>query len=307
MKIKKWKRRPSLARRRAVAGYMFILPFIIGFCSFVLIPLVKSLIFSVNDLEVSPAGFDLVSKGMSHYKSAFVEHNTFVRITVESVLQMVRTVPLVIIFSFFAANLLNQEFRGRTAARAIFFLPVILTTGIIIAIENSDLMLNMLKAGFEAETGQTTSNILGTIELRNLLRQTKLDPKFVEYILSAVDGVYDIVIASGVQILIFLAGLQSISPSLYEASNIEGATGWENFWKITFPMVSPLILVNMVYTIIDTMTKPNNQVMTLIHETAFRQNAYGLSAALSWIYFIVVILALGIPVAIISRFVFYHE
>ena len=137
--------------------------------------------------------------------------------------------------------------------------------------------------------------------------QSGLPPQLVLYVIAAIDQIYDIIISSGVQILIFLAGLQTISPSLYEASNIEGATGWENFWKITFPMVSPLILVNILYSVIDNFTHPANQVMQMIRDIAFFRNEYGLSATLAWIYFLVIFVILTIVMWVISRNVFYQE
>lgn len=121
------------------------------------------------------------------------------------------------------------------------------------------------------------------------------------------DRIYEIVSASGVQILVFLAGLQSISPSLFEASNIEGATGWENFWKITFPMVSPLILVNTVYSIIDSLTNSSNVVMGMIRDTAFASNDFGLSSAMAWLYFLAILAIVGIVVKLVSKVVFYYE
>jgi ABC-type sugar transport system permease subunit len=139
------------------------------------------------------------------------------------------------------------------------------------------------------------------------LLQTRLSTRFIDYIVSAVDRIYDIVSASGVQILIFLAGLQSISPSLFEASNIEGATGWENFWKITFPMVSPLILVNTVYSVIDSLTNSNNTVMELIRDTAFASQDYGMSSAMAWIYFMAILVIVGLVMWIISKLVFYYD
>ena len=127
----------------------------------------------------------------------------------------------------------------------------------------------------------------------------------VEMVTGFVDRVYEVINLSGIQILIFLTGMQSISPSLYEASDIEGATAWENFWKITFPMVSPLILTATVYTIIDSFTASSNQVMETIKSTAFTRQEFGLSSAMSWIYFGAILLCLAVLVFITSRFIRY--
>jgi len=154
-------------------------------------------------------------------------------------------------------------------------------------------------------TGASPSGLLQSIELKVMLMDVGVSETIVNYLTSAVDRIYEIITQSGVQILIFLAGLQSISPSLYEASKIEGATGYEAFWKITFPMVSPLILTNLVYTIIDSFM--NNAITQMINTTAFQTLDFGLSSAMSWIYFGLIAVILAVSTYIVSRRVFYHD
>lgn len=300
---KKKRRGLNLNRKRAMMGYLFVLPFIIGLITFFLVPLIQSFIFSINKLDVVEGGYNLLPVGLSNYNRALRVHATYARDLVESVLYMLTNVPLIIIFSFFAANLLNQKFKGRSLARAIFFLPVILTSGVMLVIDSGDLLQSSL--GMTQTDGQ--EGAFRAVELARLLLRSRLSPTFIDYIISAVDRIYEIVSASGVQILVFLAGLQSISPSLFEASNIEGATGWENFWKITFPMVSPLILVNTVYSIIDSLTNSSNVVMGMIRDTAFASNDYGLSSAMAWLYFLAILAIVGIVVKLVSKVVFYYE
>lgn len=300
---KKKRRGLNLNRKRAMIGYLFVLPFIIGLITFFLVPLIQSFIFSINKLEVVEGGYNLLPVGLSNYNRALRVHATYARDLVESVLYMLTNVPLIIIFSFFAANLLNQKFKGRSLARAIFFLPVILTSGVMLVIDSGDLLQSSL--GMTQTDGQ--EGAFRAVELARLLLRSRLSPTFIDYIMSAVDRIYEIVSASGVQILVFLAGLQSISPSLFEASNIEGATGWENFWKITFPMVSPLILVNTVYSIIDSLTNSSNVVIGMIRDTAFASNDFGLSSAMAWLYFLAILAIVGIVVKLVSKVVFYYE
>ncbi|HOL91067.1 MAG TPA: sugar ABC transporter permease [Clostridiales bacterium] len=300
---KKKRRGLDLTRKRAAMGYLFVLPFIIGLITFFLVPLVQSFIFSLNKLEVAEGGYNLIPMGFENYNRALRVHASYVRDLWESVRYMIANVPLIIIFSFFAANLLNQKFKGRSLARAIFFLPVIVTSGVILVVDSGDLLQSSL--GMTQTDG--TEGAFRAVELARLLLQTRLSERFIDYIIGAVDAIYDIVSASGVQILVFLAGLQSISPSLFEASNIEGATGWENFWKITFPMVSPLILVNTVYTIIDLLINSSNTVMELIRDTAFASQDYGMSSAMAWIYFAAILLIVGLVMWIVSKLVFYYD
>jgi len=297
------KKRLSLTGKRAMMGYVFVSPYIIGLITFFMVPIVRSFIFSLNRFEVVQDGFELIPVGFEYYRRALLVHPNFTRNLVESILDMVANVPLIIIFSFFAANLLNQKFKGRSAARAIFFLPVILMSGVMRVVDSGDL----LQSSLGLTQTDAAQGSFQAIQLARLLFQARLDPRFIEYIISAVNRIYEIVSASGVQILIFLAGLQSIPPSLFEASNIEGATGWENFWKITFPMVSPLILVNTIYTVIDTLTNSSNSVMELIRNIAFAQNNYGFSAAMAWIYFASIMIVVLAITGIISRTVFYQE
>ncbi|MFW5787841.1 MAG: carbohydrate ABC transporter permease, partial [Halanaerobiales bacterium] len=216
---------------------------------------------------------------------------------------MIVNVPFIIGFSFFAALILNQKFKGRLMARTVFFLPVIYSAGIILRMENTD-YLSQLMMGAE-EAGNTLA--FSGASLRNLLNQLNIPPTIINYILLAVDRIPVIIRSSGIQILIFLAGLQAIPSSIYESAKVEGSSAWESFWLITLPMLSPVILVNMVYSIVDFFTSPENELIDLIRDTAFRGAGYGASMAMALSYFLILILCLGIIFKIISRYVFYHE
>lgn len=301
----KW--RLSLTGKEAVSGLLFIIPFLVGFF-FIFLPLiVESLQFSFSDMQVTNEGYVLTqtsNHGLGNYIKAFAIDPDFNLMLLSSIGQILVQVPLVLIFSFFAANLLNQKFHGRTAARSIMFLPVIISSGVIIALESSDLLVSTMSETTDLSGGELASalNVMGF-----LTEYTALPAAVISLLATAVQGLYDIVIASGVQILIFLAGLQSISPSLYEAFSMEGATQWENFWKITFPMISPLILVNSVYTVIDLFTNENNMMMTEIKNTIFTEIDYGYGSAMAWIYFVCIALLLLIVGGLISKHVFYYD
>ncbi|MCR5823915.1 MAG: sugar ABC transporter permease [Lachnospiraceae bacterium] len=305
-KIVQGKWRLSLVGREALAGLLFASPFLIGFFFLFLPMVIKSISFSFSNMTVEQNGYVLTKaakNGFEHYIRALTIDPDFNRQLLESVVSMFTKVPIILIFSFFTANLLNQKFHGRTVARSILFLPVILTSGVVLGLESSDLLLSTLSP---AElSGTDFSTILNVSGL--LLKYTDLPASAINFLANAVNGIYGIIIASGVQILIFLAGLQSISPSLYEASSMEGATAWENFWKITFPMISPLILVNSIYTIIDSFTSGSNEMMKMIKNTIFGEVKYGLGSAKAWIYFICIGVILLIVGGIISRHVFYND
>lgn len=305
--IRKKKRSIGLEKKQARSGLLFVTPFIVGLLIYFIVPVVQSLQFSFSDITVTGTGFDQEFIGWQNYVRAFTIDPNYRQLLVTAVIEMVTNVPLIVIFAFFAATLLNRAFPGRGVARTIFFLPVILTSGVILAIENSDMLLGMAQQTI-SPTGEVVSNTgFQSLQLRTILLETNLSPQFVSYLTGAIDSIYNVITASGVQILIFLAGLQGIPASLYEAAVVEGATAWESFWKITFPMVSPLILVNVVYSIVDSFTKPTNEMMVAIQNTAFDLSYYGYSAAMAWIYFLVVLVMLGIVSLVISRYIYYNQ
>ncbi len=298
----------TLRGKEAIAAYVFLIPFLIGLFGFFLPTIVQSIRFSLSDMSVGANGYELTKAaegGFAHFKRALLVDPNFNRELLISVRDMFVQVPLILVFSFFVANLLNQKFKGRALARSIFFFPVILTSGVILDVEKADLLINMINGQDMSAVQNQASAMLNVGSL--LLRYTELPVSIVMYLTQAVTTIYDVAISSGVQILIFLAGLQSISPSLFEASMIEGATGWENFWKITFPMISPLILVNSLYTIIDSFTKPSNEMMTKIQDTIFSSVQYGYGSAMAWIYFASIILIIAVVGGIVSKRVVYTE
>lgn len=300
------KKKKTLAFKNAVAGYLFILPFILGFVLFLVIPLAQSLQMCFSDVNPDPGagGFTMTWAGLKNFRNAFLVDAEFVPALIKELLRMLGNVPSTLIFSFFVALLLNQNFKGRGAVRAIFFLPVILSSGVIVGIENSNTLLRDMQDVIEHTSNDTS--VTGVLE--SILVTTDNSPisTMFNVVFSIINNVYDIAIASGIQIIIFLSGLQTISPSMFEAAKIEGCTAWECFWKITLPMVSSMILVNIVYTVIDFFLKSDNTVMEKISAEVGKLN-YGFSSAMAWVYFLCVVIALGIVSLIISRRVYYYE
>ncbi|MFC5468912.1 carbohydrate ABC transporter permease [Cohnella suwonensis] len=297
----------SFQQKKALTGMLFLTPWVLGFVFFFMVPLVNSIIYSFNDMQASDNGYTLTFEGWSNFHQALYVDATYVRNLTKVVGEMVVNVPLIIIFSLFIAVLLNQKFIGRSLSRAIFFLPVILASGVMLSINNAGFMQQIMDANLVTNNpeGGSVNGFLQSVELKNMMLDIGVNESIVNYLTGAVDRIYEIISQSGVQIIIFLAGLQSISPSLYEASRMEGATGYEAFWKITFPMVSPLILTNLVYTIIDSFM--NNKVTQQIDTTAFKTLDFGLSSAMAWIYFAIVAAILAVSTFIVSRKVFYHD
>lgn len=302
----KKQKQKTLERGNAIAGLLFVLPFIFGFIVFLLYPLAQSLWMSFCEVTPSPNGlvykFLGFSKSSNYYRMLFVDdkYSTFLW---DEVKHMLFFVPGILVFSFFIALLLNQEFKGRTFVRAVYFLPVILASGVMLGVESSNSLLNGIKDLIKEDNSATSI----TTTLESILLQGETASKFFQYIIDIVGQVYDVAISSGIQIVIFLSGLQTISPSMYEAAKIEGCTSWESFWKITFPMIGSMILVNVVYTFVDFFTKNNSNLMNYIQTTLLNKFDYGMTSAMSWVYFLIIAAFLGIVFAIGSRTVYYYD
>lgn len=303
MAVKKTKRKQNLRFKNAVAGYLFILPFILGFLCFMLYPMLDSIRMSFSTVEVNTGAgyFNMTFAGLENYRKAFLVDREFRQLLVGELKGLIE-VPAILIFSFFVAMLLNQKFKCRGFIRAIFFLPVILSSGVLVGLEYS----NTLLQGMEEVIKEESQNNSITSTLEDILMSSDMFSGYYDFLFQIVNKIYDIAISSGIQIIIFLSGLQTISPSMYEAAQIEGCTAWESFWKITFPMVSSLILVNVVYTIVDFFVRTDNEVMQRISKETLNMK-YDFSSAMAWSYFACVILILAIVYALISRLVYYYE
>lgn len=293
----------GLQRRKAISGYLFISPFIIGFLVFMIQPFCQSLYMSFCEVQVSAGSFKMVRNGIYNYRQALAVDPDFVRLLTEEITRMVVESLAIMVFSFFVALILNQQFKGRALVRAVFFLPVILSSGVILGLETNNSLMDSLNVSIE----DATTGISVTGALEEILRTAGVGVKAFEEVFKLIDKIYDIAIASGIQIIIFLSGLQTISSSMYEAADIEGCTKWESLWKITFPMISSLFLVNWIYTVIDFCMRSDNEVIEKIQKVMVDQINYGFSSAMSWIYFGVVMAFVGISALIISKGVYYYD
>ncbi|MBQ9489798.1 MAG: sugar ABC transporter permease [Lachnospiraceae bacterium] len=293
----------GLQKRKAISGYIFISPFLIGFMVFMVKPLVQSLYMSFCDVQIAAGVINPVFKKLEQYKFALTVDPNFNRLLVEEFTRMLTNSLAIMVFSFFVSLILNQEFKGRAIVRAIFFLPVILSSGVIIGLETN----NSLMAQLQANIQEAASGVSITATLESVLRTAGVGVRAFEEVFKLIDGIYDVAIASGIQIIIFLSGLQTISASMYEAADIEGCTAWESLWKITFPMISSMFLVNWVYTIIDFCMRSDNQVIDKINTVMITDINYGLASAMSWIYFAIVMAFVGITSLLISKGVYYYD
>lgn len=295
----------GLQRRKAVTGYIFILPFIIGFLLFMVKPFVHSFYMSFCDVEMGEGEFKMVWAGLKNFHWTFLADPEYTRKLTTEITRMSIYSVAIMVFSFFVALILNQKFRGRTFVRAVFFLPVILSSGVMLGLEiNNSLMKNLQET--VAAAGEA-SGISITTAMKEILKTSGVGVKAFEKVFEVIDNIYTVAIASGIQIIIYLSGLQTIPTSMYEAADIEGCTKWESLWKITFPMISSLFLVNWIYTVIDFCMRSDNEVIRKILKTFQQEIKYGYASAMSWSYFLIVIVIVGITSLIISRRVYYYE
>ena len=311
IKATKKRRAASLDKRKARAGYFFVLPFLVGFIAIYLPMIWDSIVYSFSRVTIVPGEGSITEfVGWENYREALFVNPDFVKTLISGIKELAFDIPAIILFSLFMAVLLNQKMAGRAAFRAIFFVPVILSTGLMETIDAANIVGDMMEDESGIANGtesSTAAEIVSAIDIEVLFSGMKVGTELVTYVTTMINNIYDIVNRSGVQMLIFLAGLQSISPAIYESCSIDGATGWETFWKITFPMISPMILVNSVYTIIDSFTTNQNTVMKFIDTVYTQSNGKEISSAMSWMYFLIVILIVAIVAAIASAFVFYQR
>lgn len=299
------KRHLTLAQKKSVAGLLFIAPWLIGFVIYYVRSLFLTFRFSLSEVNIAQTGgLNIVWSGLENFRYALLEHATFNQVFVNSLVDMLIDVPFIIFFSLFIAMLLNSRFKGRGLVRVIFFIPILLGSGAILetltlATENIQQGAGAMAAELAMPSGVNVDYFIG------IFIDLGLPMLLLDYIVGLVARIYEIVRASSVQTVIFLAALQSISPSLYEVSKIEGATTYETFWKVTFPMVTPLILTNVVYTIVDSYT--NSEVVTQAYDTAFTLYDYGLSSAMSTLSTLVVCVILTVVCMLISKKTFYYN
>ena len=307
---KKRKKIASLDRRKARSGWFFILPFLIGFVVIYLPMIYDSIVMSLSEIHMAEAGmggYTLEFVGFQNYIDAFSSDPLFAKRLVEGLQTLAFDIPSILIFSLFMAVMLNQKMAGRAIFRSIFFVPVIISTGIMESIAAQDILNNYMGSteGIDDGSGSSAATeLVSSMDLKLLFANMKVGTGVVDYVVEAINNIFNIVNRSGVQMLIFLSALQSINPAIYESCKIDGATSWETFWKITFPMISPMILVNGIYTIIDSFTNSQNVVMAYIADT-YSKGSEVLSSAMAWIYFLIVIVVVAIIGAIFSAFVFY--
>ena len=296
----------SLERKKSLFGYVFVSPIIIGMIAIYIPVLVQSCIYSFTE-NAGRYGEDYKFVGWQNYHDALFVESGFLQNVYSSTVALLPQIFIILIFAFFMANILNQNFRGRSVARVIFFIPVVLSTGIVTYFDNLSSMTDIYEGGDKLDIGGAAASTFDFVEIEAMLLSALGNSGLATIISGAIGSLYTVITSSGVQMLIFLSGLQSISINMYEAAKVEGATGWEVFWKISFPMISPLILVNLLYTVIDLFTSVDNATISFIAKYYENVATYSIASAFSWMYAILLLLFVGIVFVLVQKLIVYQD
>ena len=275
-------RQGRLAKREALAGLLFVLPWIVGAILFLAYPLVTSFSYSLNNIRLTPLGKTFRFVGYGNYTEILLADSQFLPDLVDYVLSTLISVPVIVVFALLIAIMLNEKIRGKGFFRLIFFLPVIIVSGPIL--------------GMLSEQGSSSVSAIDVQAITAAI-SSFLPPLLADPIASLFRNMITILWYSGVPILIFLSALQKIDSSQYEASYIDGAGAWQTFWKITLPSVKPMILLCCVYTVVFISSNDQNTLIGLIKASMFsgtKEKGYGYASAMAWLYSVVVLIIVGV-------------
>lgn len=279
----------SMRQRRTLEGLMFISPWIVGALLFFVYPIIVSIRLSFSSLD-SMNGMEMTWVGFKNFKDLIYNDTSYITNFLTAVKNTLINTPITLVFSLIIAMLINRDIKGRGAFRTIFFIPVLLGTGYVMEILVKDSASNVVAGGADSALIVMLMKSVGAT--------------FGTYVQTFLSTITTVLWKSGVQIILFLAGLQGISGSLYEASRCDGATEWENFWKITLPLVSPIILLNFVYTMIDSFTDSSNPIIANIEHEFQNKGALDVGAAMGWMYFLFTFIVCGIVLLVMSKLTF---
>lgn len=289
-------------KRKGLYGYGFIALWFVGTLIWFVYPLLNSLMYSFMEVRPETGGMQGTWVGLDNYIYVFTGDQNYAKYLVTVLGQTALETPLILIFSLFIAVILNQKFKGRAFVRAVFFLPVIIATGPVYNIINGDISKSGASSAGQFSTMFST-DLMG--DLFQFLGIYGLNEHVQTMVENVSNNIFGIVWNAGIQILIFLAALQNIPVSAKEAAQMEGATAWEYFWKITLPYVSPMILACLIFTVIDSFTAPDNLVMGRVLDMQ-KDWQYGHAAAMAWVYFAIVLAAVGVITLIMNEFIYYE-
>ncbi len=293
--MKKIKRNRGITDLKSRYGYLFTTHWIIGIVIFFAVPLVQSIIYSFSKAEIATGGIEITFIGLENYKQILFEDANYEKWLKGSITSYLYSLPIIILLSMSLALILNQKFKGRLFFRALYFLPVIISTGAVINLIFKTTGSDM------SDVGVSDALSANMISVDDIIKLFNINGAVAKYITSTISKIFDLVWSCGIQIVLFLAGLQSVPSSFFEASKIEGATKWEEFWFITFPMLSRVTLLVTVFTMVELITSERTTLIKNVY-SMMRTGNYDESSAMMWFYFLICGGIMGIIVFLYTRF-----
>lgn len=285
----------GIEARKSRYGFMFILPWVIGFVLFFFIPVIQSFVYSFSNIQITNDGISTDFVFLDNYLYLIKEDPDYFKLLQSSLVTFLYSLPLIMVISMVLALILNQKFKGRVIFRALFFLPVIIASGVVM-----DLIFTTTSDSSTA-LGVSDSITANMFSIESIMESLDLPVKIAQYIQIAVSSIFDLIWSCGIQIILFIAGLQSIPTSIYEASKVEGATKWEEFWFITFPQISRITLLVAIFTMLELFTDNRNAMIGNAY-AKMSSTIYDETSAMLWLYFAIVAVIMGIAVGAYSRF-----
>lgn len=288
----------GIEQQRSKVGFCFIIPWLIGIVLFFVSPLVQSIMFAFSEVGLGiNGGLDIKFEGLANFKYIFLVDGSFTPALRNSVVSFAYSMPIIVILSLVFACVLNQKFKGRLFARALFFLPVIIASGVV--------MQMLTSAGYgEPVTmtlGSSNSYMDGMIDFNEVLEKMGFSAEIVEFFSMYISEIFKLIWSIGVQTILFISGLQTIPNQLYEVSKVEGASKWEEFWYITVPMLKNIIFLVIIYTMVELCLAEDSPVIYYAYNLMQTQ-VYGRSSAMLWMYFVVTFAFSGIILLVYNRF-----
>ena len=280
-------------QRHIMEAYVFLTPMIIGIVIFFVFPLVQSLRLSFGDL-VKMTGMEIQWAGVENFTRAFFVDVDFLPRFLSVVSQALINLPLTIVFSLVIAILINKKIKFRGFFRTVFFLPFLIGNGYV--------MKQLMDQGVNGQVLQS-SGVIAISDTLSLLMGPLVSDTISMFLSTLVVLLWNM----GVQILLFLSGLQGISASIYEAARVDSANEWDCFWHITLPLISPVILLNVIYTMVDQFTSSQNALLITIMNLMFDSHDFEYAAAIGWIYFAFILLVILLIFGVTRRFIYTTE
>ena len=292
----KLRRGGSLERKRSKYAYIFLIPWLIGILQFFLVPVIKAFIYSVSSVSMTADGFVAEFSGLANYNYSLNEDPNYLDNLLASVSSYLYSIPIIIAVSLMIAILLNKKFKGRAFFRALYFLPVVFASGIVMQFLNGDINATLTQIE-DAGAGYTVN----AIDFTEILDKLNFPTSITEVISKYIAEVFNLVWSCGVPITLFISGLQTIPPQLYEASTVEGANKWEEFWYISFPMLADVLVLVIIYVSLDLFTMETNPIINQAYTFMREQSVYDYSAAMLWLYFLIATVITGGVILLFNR------